>query len=50
MTDFYKGDFLLEYHGVLTKIKEAKQKELEYIENNKGSYMFYFRINGHTLW
>ena len=50
LKDFSKGEYLLEYEGKLTTMKQAKEKELEYKEKNIGSYMFYFKNRGSYLW
>jgi histone-lysine N-methyltransferase SETD8 len=50
MKDFSKGDFILEYTGVLTDKKTAKKIELEYSKDkDKGCFMFYFNWYGRIL-
>ncbi|XP_005795024.2 N-lysine methyltransferase KMT5A-like [Xiphophorus maculatus] len=46
---FKKGDFVVEYHGDLLDLAEAKKKEAQYSEDPKtGCYMYYFRYQAKT--
>ncbi|XP_069021692.1 N-lysine methyltransferase KMT5A-A [Embiotoca jacksoni] len=41
---FQKGDYVVEYHGDLLEITDAKQREAEYAQNPAtGCYMYYFQ-------
>ncbi|XP_038142917.1 N-lysine methyltransferase KMT5A-A [Cyprinodon tularosa] len=41
---FQKGDFIVEYHGDLLQITDAKKREAEYAQNPAtGCYMYYFQ-------
>ncbi|XP_046873868.1 N-lysine methyltransferase KMT5A-A [Hypomesus transpacificus] len=41
---FQKGQFVVEYHGDLLEITDAKQREMEYAQNPAtGCYMYYFQ-------
>lgn len=41
---FHKGDYVVEYHGDLLQITDAKKKEAEYAQNPAtGCYMYYFQ-------
>ncbi|XP_017571802.1 lysine methyltransferase 5Ab isoform X2 [Pygocentrus nattereri] len=41
--DFRKGQFIVEYHGDLLQIADAKKREAEYAQDpTKGCYMYYF--------
>ncbi|KAM4745878.1 lysine methyltransferase 5Ab [Anableps anableps] len=41
---FKKGDFVVEYHGDLLDLAEAKKREAQYAEDPKtGCYMYYFQ-------
>uniref|UniRef100_A0A3P9H2X5 [histone H4]-lysine(20) N-methyltransferase n=1 Tax=Oryzias latipes TaxID=8090 RepID=A0A3P9H2X5_ORYLA len=41
---FQKGDYVVEYHGDLLQITDAKKREAEYAENPAtGCYMYYFQ-------
>uniref|UniRef100_A0A672I1F7 [histone H4]-lysine(20) N-methyltransferase n=1 Tax=Salarias fasciatus TaxID=181472 RepID=A0A672I1F7_SALFA len=41
---FQKGDFVVEYHGDLLQINDAKKREAEYAQNPAtGCYMYYFQ-------
>ncbi|KAM6903077.1 N-lysine methyltransferase KMT5A-A [Xenentodon cancila] len=41
---FQKGDYVVEYHGDLLQITDAKQREAEYAQNPAtGCYMYYFQ-------
>ncbi|KAK1806235.1 hypothetical protein P4O66_000122 [Electrophorus voltai] len=42
--EFHKGQFVVEYHGDLLKIDDAKKREAQYAQDpTKGCYMYYFR-------
>ncbi|KAJ8380259.1 hypothetical protein SKAU_G00010370 [Synaphobranchus kaupii] len=46
---FRKGEFVVEYHGDLLQIKDAKQREEEYGQNpTTGCYMYYFQYLSKT--
>ncbi|XP_034048279.1 N-lysine methyltransferase KMT5A-A-like [Thalassophryne amazonica] len=41
---FQKGEYVVEYHGDLLQIHDAKKREVEYAENPAtGCYMYYFQ-------
>lgn len=41
---FQKGDYVVEYHGDLLQINDAKKREAEYAQNPAtGCYMYYFQ-------
>ncbi|XP_047238084.1 lysine methyltransferase 5Ab [Girardinichthys multiradiatus] len=41
---FKKGDFVVEYHGELLELAEAKKREAQYAEDPEtGCYMYYFQ-------
>ncbi|XP_028319197.1 N-lysine methyltransferase KMT5A-A-like isoform X2 [Gouania willdenowi] len=41
---FQKGDYVVEYHGDLLQITDAKEREAEYAQNPAtGCYMYYFQ-------
>ncbi|XP_061589835.1 N-lysine methyltransferase KMT5A-A [Cololabis saira] len=41
---FHKGDYVVEYHGDLLQITDAKKREAEYAQNPAtGCYMYYFQ-------
>ncbi|CAH1129956.1 unnamed protein product [Ceutorhynchus assimilis] len=45
--DFCRGDFVVEYSGILMDTTEARQREEMYAQNeNAGCYMYYFKHNG----
>jgi len=47
---FEQGEFVLEYAGELVDSDEAKKREQQYsLDSGKGSYMYYFKINGRSL-
>lgn len=47
--EFNKGQFIVEYHGDLLQISDAKRKEAQYAQDpTKGCYMYYFRYKNHT--
>ncbi|XP_014880861.1 N-lysine methyltransferase SETD8-like [Poecilia latipinna] len=46
---FKKGDFVVEYHGDLLDLAEAKKREAQYSEDPKtGCYMYYFQYQAKT--
>lgn len=46
---FKKGDFVVEYHGDLLDLAEAKKREAQYAEDPKtGCYMYYFQYQSKT--
>uniref|UniRef100_A0A3Q2DKC0 [histone H4]-lysine(20) N-methyltransferase n=1 Tax=Cyprinodon variegatus TaxID=28743 RepID=A0A3Q2DKC0_CYPVA len=46
---FKKGDFVVEYHGDLLELAEAKRREAQYAEDPKtGCYMYYFQYQTKT--
>ncbi|KAM8828277.1 N-lysine methyltransferase KMT5A-A isoform 2-T2 [Spinachia spinachia] len=46
---FQKGEYVVEYHGDLLQITDAKTREAEYAENPAtGCYMYYFQYLGKT--
>jgi len=46
---FKKGDFVVEYHGELLDLAEAKAREAQYAEDPKtGCYMYYFQYQSRT--
>lgn len=48
---FKKGDFVVEYHGDLLELSEAKKREAEYAEDPQtGCYMYYFQYQSKTYW
>ena len=48
---FSKGEPLCEYAGQLLSIKEARQKESSYKQDDSiGSYMYYFYHKSRKLW
>ncbi|XP_072520668.1 lysine methyltransferase 5Ab [Salminus brasiliensis] len=41
--EFHKGQFVVEYHGDLLQIADAKKREAQYAQDpSKGCYMYYF--------
>lgn len=41
---FHKGEYVVEYHGDLLEITDAKKREAEYAQNPEtGCYMYYFQ-------
>lgn len=51
LSGFQKGDFVVEYHGDLLEISEAKKREAQYSEDPKtGCYMYYFQYQTKTYW
>lgn len=48
---FKKGDFVVEYHGDLLELSEAKKREAEYAQDPQtGCYMYYFQYKSKTYW
>uniref|UniRef100_A0A8C6PZ53 [histone H4]-lysine(20) N-methyltransferase n=1 Tax=Nothobranchius furzeri TaxID=105023 RepID=A0A8C6PZ53_NOTFU len=46
---FKKGDFVVEYHGDLLDLTEAKKREAEYAKDPEtGCYMYYFQYQSKT--
>lgn len=46
---FQKGEYVVEYHGDLLQITDAKKREAEYAKNPAtGCYMYYFQYLGKT--
>ncbi|XP_047447914.1 lysine methyltransferase 5Ab isoform X2 [Mugil cephalus] len=46
---FKKGDFVVEYHGDLLDLAEAKTREAKYAQNPEtGCYMYYFQYQSKT--
>lgn len=51
LNGFQKGDFVVEYHGDLLELAEAKKREAQYAEDPKtGCYMYYFQYQTKTYW
>ena len=48
-TPFCKGDFVCIYDGELLSSTEAERRLVEY-EEEKGSFMFFFKHEGKKLW
>ncbi|XP_017269189.1 lysine methyltransferase 5Ab [Kryptolebias marmoratus] len=49
VTGFKKGDFVVEYHGDLLDLTEAKRREAEYSKDPEtGCYMYYFQYQSKT--
>lgn len=48
---FKKGEFVVEYHGDLLELTEAKTREAEYaLDPQTGCYMYYFQYHTKTYW
>ncbi|XP_042370015.1 N-lysine methyltransferase KMT5A-A-like, partial [Plectropomus leopardus] len=48
---FQKGEYVVEYHGDLLQITDAKKREAEYAQNPAtGCYMYYFQFLCKTYW
>lgn len=48
---FKKGDFVVEYHGDLLDLTEAKKREAEYSKDPEtGCYMYYFQYQSKAYW
>lgn len=46
---FKKGDFVVEYHGTLLELSEAKAREAQYAQDPQtGCYMYYFQYKSKT--
>lgn len=51
LNGFQKGDFVVEYHGDLLELAEAKKREAQYAEDpTTGCYMYYFQYQTKTYW
>lgn len=51
LNGFQKGDFVVEYHGDLLELSEAKKREAQYAEDPRtGCYMYYFQYQTKTYW
>ncbi|XP_042344657.1 lysine methyltransferase 5Ab isoform X2 [Plectropomus leopardus] len=49
ISGFKKGDFVVEYHGDLLELSEAKIREAQYAQDpQKGCYMYYFQYQSKT--
>ncbi|XP_029960916.1 lysine methyltransferase 5Ab [Salarias fasciatus] len=49
VSGFRKGDFVVEYHGDLLDLTEAKKREAEYAQDPQtGCYMYYFQYQSKT--
>ncbi|XP_068128380.1 N-lysine methyltransferase KMT5A-B-like [Hyperolius riggenbachi] len=47
--DFHRGEFVVEYHGDLIEITDAKKREAEYAQDSStGCYMYYFQYLNKT--
>lgn len=50
-TGFNKAEFIVEYHGDLLELSEAKEREAKYaLDPQKGCYMYYFQYHTKTYW
>ncbi len=48
---FYKGEFVVEYSGVLCDTATAKKREQKYSHNPEfGCYMYHFNYNNKGYW
>lgn len=48
---FRKGEYVVEYHGDLLEITDAKKREAEYAQSpDTGCYMYYFQHLCKTYW
>ncbi|KAK1893379.1 N-lysine methyltransferase KMT5A-A [Dissostichus eleginoides] len=48
-TGFKKAEFIVEYHGDLLQLAEAKEREAKYaLDPQKGCYMYYFQYHTKT--
>ncbi|KAM9741780.1 uncharacterized protein ACNS7B_012745 isoform 2-T5 [Menidia menidia] len=48
---FKKGEYVVEYHGDLLDLSQAKMREAEYAEDPQtGCYMYYFQYQSKTYW
>lgn len=51
VSGFKKGEFVVEYHGDLVELAEAKKREAQYAEDPQtGCYMYYFQYQSKTYW
>jgi len=48
--EFKKGDFIVEYTGVLITNEEAARREAEYETEDVGCFMYYFVHKGKPMW
>lgn len=49
--EFKKGDFVVEYHGDLLDLAEAKTREDHYAQDPQtGCYMYYFQYQSKSYW
>lgn len=49
--EFRKGQFVVEYHGDLMEMAEAKEREATYAQDpTTGCYMYYFQFLTKTYW
>ena len=47
----YKGQFVMEYKGILVDMKTAKHMEANYcMDKKKGCFMYYFKHNDKPYW
>lgn len=48
---FSRGEFVVEYHGDLIEITDAKKREAVYAQDpSTGCYMYYFQYLSKTYW
>lgn len=48
---FSRGEFVVEYHGDLIEITDAKKREALYAQDpSTGCYMYYFQYLSKTYW
>ena len=48
---FKKAEFVVEYHGDLLELADAKQREAQYaLDPQTGCYMYYFQFQCKTYW
>ena len=48
---FSRGEFVVEYHGDLIEITDAKEREALYAQDpSTGCYMYYFQYLSKTYW
>lgn len=48
---FRKGEYVVEYHGDLLEMADAKKREAEYAQNPEtGCYMYYFQYLCKAYW
>lgn len=49
--DFKKGEYVVEYHGDLVLLADAKKREDRYAQDPEtGCYMYYFQYHGKNYW